>query len=141
MVVDLERLPAAAIRARASPRVTSPAAVYAGHVADSGAVRQQRYKAHRRGDHHLCKRDCQRGPLYPVPAEVQAAFPARSQAVTEFDPVLALRDLAARLEGVHVADPSNAAIARELRATLLAIPGDGGEDDPLAELFASMPPS
>ncbi len=66
---------------------------------DSGAVRQQRYKRHKAGDHSLCRR-----------CDARAAE----------------------------ADPGNAAVARELRATLLALP-DGaadGDDDPLAELRA-----
>ena len=50
----------------------------------------------------------------------------------------ALARLAARLEAAHVADPGNAAIARELRETLRSLPEApaSGDDDPLAELRA-----
>jgi len=76
-------------------------------------------------------------PLYPVPAEVQAAFPGGG----ELDPAQALRDLAARLLQAYAADPGNANLAREARMTLLAIPDAGGEADPLDELRAMLGPS
>jgi hypothetical protein len=40
------------------------------------------------------------------------------------DPHVSLERLAARLEATHEADPGNALIARELRATLVALAGD-----------------
>jgi hypothetical protein len=55
-----------------------------------------------------------------------------------------MRELAARLAAVHEADPRNAPVARELRATLLALtglPARGDEADPLAELRSLMGPS
>jgi hypothetical protein len=53
------------------------------------------------------------------------------------DPQASLRALAARLEAAHVASPADAAVARELRATLLALPPpETSDDDPLAELLA-----
>jgi len=69
-------------------------------------------------------------------------FPASpaDAACGEVDPAQALRDLAGRLLRAYAADPGNASLAREARLALLAIPPDAGED-PLAELFASLPPS
>jgi hypothetical protein len=99
-------------------------------MADSGAVRQARYKAHKAGDHHLCRhlRD----------------FPARPSADVvdpdpgELDPVGEMRNLGARLAGAYAADPGNAALARELRSTLVVlagmVPDDG--DDLLAEILS-----
>jgi hypothetical protein len=39
-----------------------------------------------------------------------------------------LEDLALRLEAAHERDPADAAVARELRATLLVLRGAGGGD-------------
>jgi hypothetical protein len=78
-------------------------------VADSGALRQQRYKHHRAGDHHLC-----RHPVRPG----LAPFPPSPQRDGDLDPETELRRLAGRLTAAHEHDPSNAAIARELRVTL-----------------------
>jgi hypothetical protein len=58
---------------------------------------------------------------------------------TPVDAIAALERLAARLEAAHEAAPGNALIARELRATLLALPvadAKPADDDPLAELRA-----
>ncbi len=51
-----------------------------------------------------------------------------------------LRELAVRLRDAYAADPSNAALARELRVTLLALAGQRPEDrNPvLAELMAMV---
>jgi hypothetical protein len=54
----------------------------------------------------------------------------------ELDPAAELRALAGRLAAAYAADTSNAAIARELRATLLAIPDGRDEFDPLTEIRA-----
>jgi hypothetical protein len=104
-----------------------------GFMPDSGAVRTARWRRHSQGDHSACRGDCRTGPLYPVPAEVQTAFPASKDASSEIDPARALRDLAVRLLRAHAADPGNASLAREARMTLLAIEPDAGED-PLDEL-------
>jgi hypothetical protein len=107
---------------------------------DSGALRTARWRRHKAGDHGACRGDCRRGPLYPVPAEVQAVFSLNRQHVIDFDPGHALRELAVRLLEAYVADPGNASLAREARMTLLAIPPDAGED-PLDELRAMLGPS
>jgi hypothetical protein len=100
-------------------------------MADSGAVRQQRYKRHRAGDHSMCRHDRPR-PVLLSPAEVPAS--------ADFDPADELRRLAGRLVDAHRADPGNAALAREARMALLALgPGDSAELDPeLVELFKSF---
>ena len=97
-------------------------------MADSGALRSRRSRAHRAGDHHLCRHDARSEPL---------AFPAGDD--SPVDTRVSLEALARRLEAAHTADPGNAAVARELRATLLALgtPVEAAsDDDPLAELRA-----
>jgi hypothetical protein len=97
-------------------------------LADSGAVRQARYKRHRQGDCSLCHHD--RPHLVPVAAPDPG---------DDFDPATEMRRLAGRLSAAYQADPGNAALARELRATLLALQGPGGQADPeLAALFAEF---
>jgi hypothetical protein len=61
----------------------------------------------------------------------------------DLDPLVAMRELAGRLAQAHAEDRGNAPIARELRLTLSALiglPAATDEDDPLAELMASLPP-
>jgi len=57
---------------------------------------------------------------------------------TPVDARVSLEALARRLEAAHEADPGNARLAAELRATLLALPAGEtpADDDPLAELRA-----
>lgn len=78
-------------------------------MADSDALRQRRHKAHISGDHHLC-----RHPVKPA----LAPFPPGQQQSEVTDPAAELRRLAGRLAAAHEHEPSNAAIARELRITL-----------------------
>ncbi len=57
----------------------------------------------------------------------------------EFDPAGMLRDLAARLVAAHEAEPGNAPLARELRATLLALAGQRpDEGDPVLRELMGM---
>lgn len=102
-------------------------------MADSGALRQRRYKAHKANDHRLCRHLRQMPPI----GDVAARDPG------DLDPVAELQALAGRLEAAHIVDPGNVGVARELRLTLAALMGLPSEDepDPLAELWASMPPS
>jgi hypothetical protein len=83
-------------------------------MADSNALRSRRKRLHAQGDHSLCRRDCSRPKftLAPLSAEELAGF----------DPVAEMRALAGRLAEAYSKDPGNAALARELRATLLALP-------------------
>jgi hypothetical protein len=87
-------------------------------MADSGATRQARYKRHKAGDHSLCRHDRPYGLAPVVPIEVDP----------DFDPHLEMRKLAGRLAIAYQAGPGNAALARELRATLLAIKASGDDD-------------
>jgi hypothetical protein len=97
-------------------------------VADSGALRNRRYRACKAGDHHLCRHDG-RGAAVVLPPADCAPLDSRAS----------LEALARRLEAAHEADPGNAMVARELRATLLALAPEGGGMDPeLADLFASF---
>jgi hypothetical protein len=101
-------------------------------MADSDALRARRYRPCHQGDHSLCRH----GP-WPV-------RPWSEVEVEGLDVGRAMRELAARLAAVHEADPRNAPVARELRATLLALtglPARGDEADPLAELRSLMGPS
>jgi hypothetical protein len=88
-------------------------------VADSDATRSRRYRLHRSGDHSQCRHERVRA-VPDLPAG-------------ELDTQAELLALARRLAGAHEADPGNAAVARELRATLLALP-DAPAADPLDEL-------
>ena len=81
-------------------------------MADSGALRSRRSRAHTQGDHTWCRH----GP------PVVVALPAPSGAPV--DPRVALERLAGRLEAAHEADPGNAGLARELRMTLQALAGE-----------------
>jgi hypothetical protein len=104
-------------------------------MADSDALRAQRYRRHRQGDHSICRHRLVPGlgsPLAPVP-DIRPAG-------AEFDPVAELRALADRLTEAYQPDRGNAAIARELRLTLQSLMGLPAEElDPLAELRAMMP--
>jgi hypothetical protein len=82
-------------------------------MADSGAVRTMRYKRHKAGDHSMCRGECAKPRLV---VNVTAAD------TTDLDPVTEMRNLAVRLAQAYSQDPANAALARELRATLLSIP-------------------
>jgi hypothetical protein len=101
-------------------------------LADSGALRTQRWKQHKAGDHSLCRRcggsklaaEGQDGPPPPAPVT---------------DPIGELRRLAGRLRSAHEADPGNALIARELRMTLQALTGGRSDgDSELESLFAEL---
>ena len=106
-------------------------------AADSDAVRQQRRRRHAQGDHTLCTRRCpaarSSAPIGEVPVS----------SGEKLDPAAALEELAALLMAAYRADPSNGALARELRTTLLSMPGarDTAVEDELAILgrFLSTP--
>lgn len=93
-------------------------------MADSAALRNRRLRAHKAGDHSLCRRCDGRSPVVALPVAGD----------TGIDPRASLEALARRLEAAHVASPGDAGIARELRVTLLALGTDDAPDDPLAEL-------
>jgi hypothetical protein len=85
-----------------------------GTMVDSTALRSRRYRAHRQGDHHLCKHFSeQRGW-----SDASSVPPAD---VSDFDPAEAMAQLAGRLRDAYRQDPGNAALARELRMTLQAM--------------------
>src|SRR5262245_9243383 len=108
-------------------------------MADSGALRQRRSKAHKAGDHSLCRRcpdaRSERGPtqgvalLPPVPA------------APDLDPGAEMRTLAARLAAAHEAEPSNALLARELRMTLRELIIREGHDSRFDDLAAEYGPA
>jgi hypothetical protein len=78
-------------------------------------------RAHKAGDHSLCRPGC--GKNRRVAAAPVSLAAVRGGSAGNLDPRRAMTGLALRLEAAHEADPSNAAIARELRVTLLALGG------------------
>lgn len=100
---------------------------------DPAALRMRRSRAHRAGDHSLCKR-C---------AAVRGEIPAGEGGPRPVsDAEAELRALAGHLAVAYRSDPGNALLARELRMTLQALlpakPG-GGQGDELEALFAGLP--
>ena len=82
-------------------------------MADSGALRVRRSRAHKAGDHSLC-RNC---AALKLAAPVAAA--AAAGEVT--DARAELRQLAYRMAEAHRGDPGNAILGAELRKTLLEL--------------------
>jgi hypothetical protein len=80
-------------------------------MADTDSVRSRRWRQHRQGDHSLCRHGKTAAPVASVPGAVAG----------DLDPVGEMRTLAGQLAAACAADPGNAAIARELRLTLLAL--------------------
>jgi hypothetical protein len=97
-------------------------------VADSGALRVRRARAHKAGDHSLCRR-C---------AALKLAAPPALGEVT--DAAAELRQLAARMAEAHRADPGNAILGAELRKTLLELmpKGKTDADADLTGLFGAL---
>ena len=106
-------------------------------MADSEALRARRARAHRAGDHSLCRRcPAVRGEsgspeIVPLPHRPDGP---------EFDAPAEMRRLAARLALAHESDPANAPLARELRMTLAELmPKDSGNADAdLTGLFSAL---
>jgi hypothetical protein len=97
-------------------------------LADSGALRVRRARAHAAGDHSLCKR-C---------AALKLAAPV-TEAPPVDDPMAEMRRLAARVVRAHEADPGNARLAGEVRMTLQALMGSGRSvDNELAEFLTGF---
>ena len=96
-------------------------------MADSTALRVRRSRAHKAGDHSLCRR-C--AVLRADPAAVTSAVPVT-------DAMAGLRLLAGQLAAAYGADTGNALLARELRMTLQALTG-GNIDGELAEFLAGF---
>jgi hypothetical protein len=96
-------------------------------VADSDALRVRRSRAHKAGDHSLCRR-C------PAVKPALASFPPGLQTAEVADAEAELRRLAARLVAAHEHEPSNAILARELRMTLEALMAAADTEKPDADL-------
>lgn len=94
-------------------------------MADSGALRVRRARAHAAGDHSLCRRCA----VVRGDAPSLAALPSPAPGVS-LDPVAELHALAAELHAAYRSEPGNAMLARECRATLaLLLPKDAGKQD------------
>lgn len=87
----------------------------------------------------MCLRRSCKDVRTPAGNVVELAAPAGN-----LDPAAAMTELAEGLMAAYKADPGNAALARELRATLQALPGarPAGVEDELAILgrYLSTPP-
>ena len=97
-------------------------------MADSGALRVRRSRAHKAGDHSLC-RNC---------AALKLAAPVAVGEVT--DATAEMRQLAYRMAEAHRADPGNAILGAELRKTLLELmpKANGNADADLTGLFGAL---
>jgi hypothetical protein len=107
-------------------------------MADSGALRVRRARAHAAGDHSLCRRcPAVRGAAEP-PKRV-ALVPQRPES-PKLDAEAEMRALASRLATAHAAEPSNALLARELRMTLAELmpKGKPDADADLTGLFGAL---
>lgn len=87
----------------------------------------RRSRAHKAGDHSLCRSGCAAVKLAAPPADVTSAQ----------DPKAELQALAGRLAEAHKSDPGNASLARELRMTLQALMGKTADGE-LAEFLAGF---
>jgi len=108
-------------------------------VADSTALRVRRSRAHKAGDHSLCRR-C---PAVRGEAESPQDVTPLAGRITgaDLDPLAEMRALAARLALAHEAEPGNSLVARELRMTLAELtPKDTGKaaDADLTGLFGAL---
>ena len=83
-------------------------------MADTGAERQRRYKAHKAGNHQWCRH------LASVPAVTVSVPTAGSD---DLDPVVELAQLAGDALAAYRADRGNAQLLREARMTLQALMG------------------
>ncbi len=101
-------------------------------MADSGALRQRRSKAHKQGDHRYCRGSC------ATATQLRAVAAAADADAVDTDQGLA--SLARTLQAAYEADPGNALLARELRMTLQALRPVAGKpvDGDLAGLFAEL---
>lgn len=111
-------------------------------MADSTALRVRRSRAHKAGDHSLC-RSCAvvRGEARPPQAVPSLPASPDLDLAENLDPLAEMRRLAARLALAHEAEPSNALLARELRMTLIELtPKDTGKaaDADLTGLFGAL---
>lgn len=88
----------------------------------------RRSRAHKAGDHSLCRSAC--AAALKLAAPLPAAVPAD-------DPQAELQALAGRLAAAHKADPGNANLARELRMTLQALMGKTADGE-LAAFLAGF---
>ena len=106
-------------------------------MADSEALRARRSRAHKAGDHSLCRRCTAAREGGDSPRMVTIAPPPPAD--EPFDPASEMRRLAVRLAAAHEADPANALLARELRMTLAELmPKGKPQDADLTGLFAAL---
>jgi hypothetical protein len=98
----------------------------------------RRSRAHKAGDHSLCRR-CPGARGDAGLSQTVALLPS-VPAAPDLDPVAEMRALAARMITAHEGDPSNALLGREVRTTLrelISIEGSGSGFDELAAEYGS----
>jgi hypothetical protein len=103
-------------------------------MADSGALRVRRARAHAAGDHSLCKR-CAAAREPALPRTFTLVPPS-----APLDAAASMERLASRLEAAHESEPGNALLARELRMTLRELivrEGQNSGSDDLAAEYGS----
>lgn len=107
-------------------------------MADSTALRVRRSRAHKAGDHSLCRRCAAVRGESPV-TEGLVSLPAPPDGPA-FDATAEMRRLASRLVLAHTAEPSNSLLARELRMTLAELmpKGKPDADADLTGLFSAL---
>jgi hypothetical protein len=88
----------------------------------------RRSRAHKAGDHSLCRTGC---AALKLAAPLPDVTPAQ-------DPRAELQALAGLLAQAYKADPGNASLARELRMTLQALMGGKPGDGELAAFLAGF---
>ena len=112
-------------------------------MADSGALRVRRARAHAAGDHSLCRRCAVvrgEGGKGTVPAVSALPSPPRDVPAQRLDPKAEMERMALRLVAAHEGDPRNTLVARELRMTLAELmpKGKRDQDADLTGLFAAL---
>lgn len=108
-------------------------------MADSGALRVRRARAHAAGDHSLCRRCAAVRGEGGKDTVTALPSPSRDAGSPRLNPREEMERLALRLVSVHEGDAANMQVARELRMTLATLmPKDSGADADLTGLFAAL---
>jgi hypothetical protein len=108
-------------------------------LADAPALRMRRSRAHKAGDHSLCRR-CPVVLGRPPAADGREGREIPEAPEIPGDDAGQMRWLAKQLAAAYSADPGNALLARELRMTLQALMPKGRDpvDDELADFFGAL---
>jgi hypothetical protein len=105
-------------------------------MADDQATRNRRWRAHKAGDHSLCRPGRCPAAAERVRGRVAARVAARPAGGEPVDRAGMLDQLLLQLWDLVQAEPGNVAAARELHRQLLAGGGADAEPDPVAQRVA-----